>query len=71
MKTKRNIKKARHTSFRVPGNVDAIITAHQKRTGLPYTKIICDLILWTHYLEQTDKLPVHRLAFEKSLAEVK
>lgn len=46
MKTKRIIRKARHTSFRVPGDVDQFILKVSRRTGLAYTRAICDIIRW-------------------------
>lgn len=60
MKTKRIIKKARHMTLRLPGNIDAIVERHRKRTGYTRTRVICDLILWSDSVDRDGKLPVLR-----------
>lgn len=71
MKTHRSKKKAKHTSIRWPGHVLEILNRHQKRTGLPLSKVVCDLILWSDALERAGKLPVNQVPFARVLEDVK
>lgn len=64
-------KKNKHSSIRWPNHVLEILQRHQKRTGLPLTKVVCDLILWSDALERSGKLPVNQVPFARALEDAK